>query len=95
MCSTGFWIDFCFFTALLQGFIVHIFNYELVTIGKQFVGENVMLHFANISQLAVQVTQFCTQSIIPFAVFPLALLLVSMLPLQPFNCAIRIIKFRI
>ena len=95
MRSTGFWIDFCFFTALLHGFIVHIFNYELIAMFKQFVGENVMLHFANVSQLTVQIAQFRTQAIIPFAVFPFAPLFLSMLPLQPFDCAIRIIIFRI
>ena len=41
MCSTGFGIDFCFFTALLQGFIDYIFNHELIAVGKQFVGENI------------------------------------------------------
>ena len=32
MRSTGFGIDFCFLAALLQSFVVHIFNYELVAV---------------------------------------------------------------
>ena len=95
MCSIGFLIDFRFFAALLQGFIVHIFNDELIAVCKQFIGKNVVLHFTDVSQLAVQITQSRTQAIIPFAVFPFALLLLPMLPLQPFDCAIRIIILRI
>lgn len=53
MCSTGFWIDFRFLAALLQGFVVHIFNHELVAMFQQFVSKDVVLHLADIRQSAV------------------------------------------
>ena len=53
MCSTGFWIDFRFLAALLQGFVVHIFSHELVAMLQQFVSKDVVLHLADIRQSAV------------------------------------------
>ena len=60
MRSTGFGVGFRFLAALLQGFVVHIFNYEFVAVCQQFVGENIMLRLAYGSKLAVQIPQPCT-----------------------------------